>query len=75
MLKMVATGFSEVFVTSYRRLEALAVFIDPALRNWNLTRCSVSETAKRPPDHRDKRRRLSRLLYISGGSRTMENSR
>jgi hypothetical protein len=67
--KMVA-GYSVARLSSYRTHEALSqntgVFIDLALRNWNLTRCSVSETEKGPPAHGDKRRRLSRRLYSWG---------
>jgi len=75
---MVAAGCSVALVSSYRTHEALSqntgVFIELALRNWNLTRCSVSETGKGPTDHGDKRRRLSRRLYSCGGSRTLGSS-
>ena len=75
ILKMVAAGCSAALVSSYRTHEASSqntgVFIDLAQRNWNLTRCSVSETGKGPPGHGDKRRRLSRHLY-TGLSKKMD---
>jgi len=64
-------------VSSYRTHEALSqntgVVMDLALRNWNLTWCSVSAMGKEPPGHGDKRRRISRL-YSWGGSRTLGSS-
>ena len=75
---MVTAGCSAALVSSYLTHEASSqntgVFIELALRNWNLTRCSVSETGKGPPGHGDKRRRLSRPLYSWGGSRTLGSS-
>ena len=72
---MVAAGCSAALVSSYRTHEALSqntgVFIELALRNWNLTRRSVSETGKGSTGHGDKRRPLSRLLCSWGDSRTL----